>query len=192
MSRRANVINRAVLTVLGLLLVAAGGLGLAISLGAFGARSATYPALREDLRTFPDTRPWFWWAVAAILLLIAVLSLLWLLTQFRTDRSTRLDRTTNPSDGYTTVHSSALTDAVESEALAIDGVTGASAHVEKHRGELVALRVELADSSDIGEVRTRLEDEVVAHLREGIGEPQFPVTIELRPSASRTPQRSVI
>jgi hypothetical protein len=192
MSRRANVINRVVLTVLGLLLLAAGGLGLALSIGAFGARRATYPVLREELRTFPETRPWFWWAVAAVLLLIAVLALVWLLTQFRTDRASRLDRTTNPRDGYTTLHSSALTDAVENEALGIDGVNGVSANVQEHHGAFVVLRVELADSADIGEVRARLEDEVVAHLREGLGEPRFPVTIELRPSTSRTPQRSVI
>ena len=192
MSSRANVINRVVLTVLGLLLLAAGGLGLALSVGAFGARRPTSPVLPQEVSTFPEGRPWFWWAVAGVLLLIAVLALLWLLTQLKTDRTTRLDRTTSPRDGYTTLHASALTDAVEDEALGITGVTSASANVHEHRGHRVSLRVELADSADIGEVRTRLENEVVAHLREGVGDPRFPVTIELRPGASKTPQRSVI
>ena len=191
MSSRANVINRVVLIVLGLLLLAAGGLGLAVSLGAFGAWRATYPALPRAVSTFPDERPWFWWAVAGVLLLVAVLALLWLLTQLRTDRTTRLDRTTNARDGYTTLHASALTNAVEDEALGIIGVTGASAHVHDRRGQHLFLRVELVDSADIGEVRARLEREVVAHLREGVGDPRFPVSIELRPGASRSPQRSV-
>lgn len=192
MSGRANVINRVVLTVLGLLLLAAGGLGLALSAGVFGAWRATYPVLPQEVSTFPDGRPWFWWAVAGVLLLIAVLALLWLLTQLKTDRTTRLDRTTKARDGYTTLHASALTNAVEDEALGITGVTGASANVHEHRGQHVFLRVELADSANIAEVRTRLEDEVVAHLREGVGDPRFPVTIQLRPATSRTQQRSVI
>lgn len=192
MSTRANVVNRVVLTVLGLLLLAAGCLGLALSLGAFGAWRATYPVLPQEVSTYPDGRPWFWWAVAGLLLLIAVLALLWLLSQLRTDRATRLDRTTNAREGHTTVHASALTRAVEDETLGITGVTGASANVREHRGQHMFLRVELADSADLAEVRNRLEDEVVAHLREGVGDPGFPVTIELRPGASKTPQRSVM
>ena len=191
MSSRANVINRVVLTALGLLLLAAGGLGLALSVGVFGAWRATYPVLPQEVSTFPDGRPWFWWAVAGVLLLIAVLALLWLLIQLRTDRATRLDRTTDAGNGYTTLHASALTNAVEDEALGITGVTGVSANVHEHRGPRVYIRVEMDNSADIDEVRTRLENEVVAHLREGVGDPRFPVTIELRPGASRTRQRSV-
>lgn len=191
MSSSANVINRVVLAVLGLLLLAAGGLGLALSLEVFGTRRATYPVLPQEVSTFPDGRPWFWWAVAGGLLLIAVLALLWLLIQFKTDRTTRLDRTTNARDGYTTLHAGALTNAIEDEALGITGVTNASANVHERRGQHVFLSVELADSADIDQVRTRLENDVVPHLREGVGDASFPVTIELRPGASRTPQRSV-
>jgi hypothetical protein len=192
MSGRANVINRVMLTVLGLLLLAAGGLGLALSAGVFGARRATYPVLRREVSTFPDGRPWFWWAVAGVFLVIAVLALLWLLAQLKTDRTTRLDRTTNARDGYTTLHAGALTHAIAHEAVGITGVIGASANVREHRGQHVFLRVELAGSADIAEVRTRLEDEVVVHLREGVGDPRFPVTIQLRPAAGRTQQRSLI
>ena len=192
MSSRANVINRVVLTALGLLLLAAGGLGLALSAGVFGAWRATYPVLPQEVSTYPDGRPWFWWAVAGVLLLIAVLALLWLLIQLKTDRTTRLDRTTNARDGYTTLHASALTNAVEDEALSVTGVTGASANAHEHRGQHVFLRVELVDSANIAEVRSRLEDEVVAHLREGVDDPLFPVTIQLRPAASKSHHRSVI
>ena len=191
MNTRANVINRVVLTVLGLLLLTAGGLGLALSLGAFGESRADNSVLPEEVRTFPDGRAWFWWAVAGVLLLIAVLALLWLLTQLKTDRTTRLDLTTNARDGYTTLHASALTKAVEDEALGITGVTSVSGSVREHRGKHLLLRVELADSADIDVVRTRLENEVVAHLREGVGDPRFSVAIELRPGASKTPQRSL-
>lgn len=189
MNTHANVVNRVVLAVLGLLLLGAGGLGLALSLGAFGEARADDPVLPEEVRTFPDGRTWFWWAVAGALLLIAVLALLWLLTQLKTDRITRLDLTTNAGEGYTTLHTSALTNAIEDETLSIPGVTSVSANVREHRGKHLFLRVELADSADIDGVRTRLENAVVPHLREGIDDPHFPVTIELRPGASKTPQR---
>ncbi|QNN51550.1 alkaline shock response membrane anchor protein AmaP [Nocardioides mesophilus] len=191
MSSRADAVNRVVLTLLGLLLLAAGGLGLALSLGAFGAWRATYPVLPQRVSTFPDGRPWFWWAVAGVLLLIAVLALLWLFSQLRTHRTSRWDRTTNAREGFTTLHASALTDAVEDEAVSITGVTGVSAHVRDRHGQHVFLRVELADSADIPEVRARLESDVVAHLREGVGDPGLPVTIELRPSGARTPRRTL-
>jgi hypothetical protein len=191
MSRRANAVNRLVLTVLGLLLLASGGLGLALGFEAFGAERAASPVLPQEVSTFPDGRPWFWWAVVAVLLLTAGLALLWLLTQLKPDRTPRIDRTTNAQDGYTTLHAGALTDAVEDEALSITGVSSASANVHERRGQRVVLHVELAESADIDQVRTRLEDEVVAHLREGVGDPGFPVSIELRPGASRKPHRSV-
>lgn len=191
MNSRANVINRMALTMLGLLLVAVGGLGLAVSGGAFGAWRETEPVLPEEVSTFPEGRPWFWWAMSGALLLIAVLALLWLLTQLRTERTTRLDLTTNAREGYTTLHTGALTNAVEDEALGITGVTSVSANMHQHRRQHVVLRVGLAESADIDEVRTRLENEVVTHLREGLADPHFPVTIELRPSASRTQQRSL-
>jgi hypothetical protein len=191
MSRRANVINRVVLAVLGLLLLTAGGLGLALSVGAFGESRADNPVLPQEVRTFPDGRAWFWWAVTGVLLLIAVLALLWLLNQLKTDRTSRLDLTTNARDGYTTLHTSALTNALEGETLGVPGVTSVSANVREHRGKHLILRVELAESADIDGVRTRLENEMVAHLREGVGDPRFPVTIELHPDASKTPQRSL-
>lgn len=191
MNNRPNVVNRVALTLLGLLLVAAGGLGLAVSVGAFGEERATEPLLPEEVSTFPDDNPWFWWAVTGALLLIAMLALLWLLAQLRTDRTTRLDLTTNARDGYTTLHASALNHAVEDDALRIAGVTSASANVYEHRGRRVLLRVGLAESADIDEVRTRLERDVVAHLREGVTDTRLPVTIELRPGASKAPQRSV-
>ena len=191
MTSRANVINRIVLTVLGLLLLTVGGFGLALSFGAFGASRADNPVLPDEVRTYPDGRPWFWWAVAGALLLIAVLALVWLLAQLKTDRTTRLELTTNAQDGYTTLHASALTNAVEDEVLGITGVSNASANVREHRGKRLFLRVELAESADINAVRTRIENEVVAHLREGVGDPGFAVTIELRPGTSKTPQRSL-
>jgi hypothetical protein len=191
MSTRADGANRIVLTLLGLLLVAAGGLGLALSLGLFGEWRTTYPVLPEEVNSFPDEQPWFWWAVAGVALLTALLALLWLMAQLRIDRISRIDRTTDARDGYTTLHAGALTRAVEDEATGIAGVTSASAHVHDRPRLGLSLIVDMTDSVDIDTLRTRLEDDVVTHVREAVDDPDLPVEVELRPDVRRTPRRSV-
>jgi hypothetical protein len=191
MSTRADGANRIVLTLLGLLLVAAGGLGLALSLGAFGEWRTTYPVLPEEVSSFPDEQPWFWWAVAGAALVTALLALLWLMAQLRTDRVSRIDRTTDAKDGYTTLHAGALTRAVEDEVTGLAGVTSASAHVHYRPRLGLSVTVDMTDSADIDALRTRLEDDVVAHVREAVDEPELPVEVELRPDVRRTPRRSV-
>ena len=91
----ADTANRIMLFLLGLLLVAVGGLGLALSLGAFEDWRADSPVLGEEVHTFPDEQTWFWWAVVGAALLLALLALWWLLSQLRTNRVSRIDRTTN-------------------------------------------------------------------------------------------------
>jgi len=187
MAARGSIANRFVLALLGLLLLAVGGLGLARGAGVFGRRRAASPLFLERLQSMPDGRPWFWWAVAGALLLIAFLALWWLLNQLRMDRATtRLDQTTDARNGYTTLHAAALTRAVEDDAAGIPGVARASARLHDRRQQELSLRVELASSADIDVVRGRLEHQVVAHLREAVSDPNFPVNIELRPAASRT------
>lgn len=191
MRSRVDTVNRVLLLLLGLLLVVAAGLGLALSLGVFGTTRAASPVFSGELRTYPDNNPWFWWAVAGAALLVAVLALLWLLAQIRTHRVSRLDRTTDAREGYTTLHAAALTGAIEDEVEDISGVTGASArlHDRPHLG--LALVVDITDTVDIDKLRTHLEDVVVAHVRDVVDEPDFPVNIELRPDLKRTPARTV-
>ena len=56
MSRRVDTANRTVLTLLGLLLLGGGGVGLAASFGAFGDPPQVLPA---PARRFEDDQPWF-------------------------------------------------------------------------------------------------------------------------------------
>ena len=181
MSRRVNGANRAVLALLGLLLTAAGGLGLAIGFGAFGAARSDAPVLPTRLRTFTADTPWFWWAVAAACVLLALLALRWLLVQMRVDRVQRLDLTSNDQDGLTVLHAGALTDAVEDEVRGLRGVLDASAHLRSEPSRRLVLGVNLADYADIADVRRLLEQQTVSHIRQAIDEPGFPVDIELRP-----------
>jgi hypothetical protein len=173
---------------LGLLLAAAGGLGLAVSFGAFGDAGA--PVLPQGMRDYAE-QPWFWWAVAAACLVLALLGLRWLLAQLQTDRVGRLDLTTDDRDGLTTVHGSALTDAVEAEVEDLRGVTGASASLRDRRGRRLTVTVDLAEYADIAEVRQSLEDRVVAHARQAVDDPDLPVDVELRPGSTRSGTRGL-
>ena len=190
MSSRVNGVNRTLLGLLGLLLLAAGALGLAVSFGAFGDPNS--PVLPQAVRDYAADQSWFWWAVAAACLVLALLGLRWLLAQLQTDRVGRLDLTTDDRDGLTTVHASALTDAVEAEAQDLRGVSGASAHLLDRGGRRLTLSVDLAQYADIAEIRHTLEDRVVAHARQAIDDPELPVDIELRPGKARSARRSVL
>ena len=178
MSRRVDTANRTVLTLLGLLLLGGGAVGLAASFGAFGDPP---PVLPGAARRFEDDQPWFWWALAGVCLLIALLALRWLLAQLHTDRISRLDVTGDDREGRTVVHAGALTDAVEEEAKALRGVAGASARLLEDRARKLTVAVELADYADVADVRRVLEDRVVAHARQAVDDPELPVDIELRP-----------
>lgn len=182
MTTGPNRTNRAALTVLGLLLLAAGVVGLVLSLGGFGAERAASAVLPEPVRTFAAENPWFWWVAAALAVLVALLGLRWLLAQTRTDRIGGLDLTTDSDDGLTTVPAGAVADAVEAEAEAIRGVEGATAHLREHGGTTrLDLAVDLADHADLEQVRAGLEDDVVPHVRQALDRPDLPVVIELRP-----------
>jgi hypothetical protein len=110
----------------------------------------------------------------------------------RTDRLGRLDLTVDDVDGRTTVHSSAVTDALEAEVAKVRGVAGASARILDRRGQRLELRVDLAEYADIAEVRQALEDRVVVHARQAIDDPDMPVDIELRPGWARSASRVVL
>ncbi len=179
MSARVNGVNRTLTAFLGLLLLVAGGLGLAYSFGAFG--TGERPLLPQPVRDYAGDQSWFWWAVAGVCLLLALLGLWWLLAQLRTDRLSRVDLTTDDRDGLTTVHSGAVTDAVEAEVQGLRGVTGASAGLIERRGRRLTLTVDLAEYADIADVRHAIEDRVVAHARQALDDPDLLVDVELRP-----------
>lgn len=179
MSSRVDGVNRTVLALLGLLLLVAGALGLALSFGAFG--NAGRPVLPQPARDFARGEPRFWWAAAGGCLALALLALCWLMAQLRTERVGRLDLTRDDRDGLTTVRAGALADAVEAEARELRGVAGASAHVLDRSGHRLVLTVDLTDYADIVDIRSALEDRVVAHTRQALNSPDLPVEIELRP-----------
>ena len=119
--------NRVLLTLLGLLLLAAGRLGLALSYAAFGAARARQPLLLPAARQFAHRNAgWFWPVVAVVAVVLGLLALRWLVRQVGTDRVRHLELEPNPSSGTTTASSSAISDAVTDEVESYHGADAAS------------------------------------------------------------------
>jgi hypothetical protein len=82
--RKADKVNRVVLSVLGGLMLIGGGVGLAYSLGAFGEDRSHAMFAADQLNTWlSDNREWLSIVVIVACLLLAALSLRWLLFQAR-------------------------------------------------------------------------------------------------------------
>src|SRR6476646_9334668 len=82
--RRADRVNRTVLSVLGALMLIGGAVGLAYSLGAFGKDRSNGDFAADQLdHWLNDNRNWLWIVVILVCLILATLSLRWLLFQVK-------------------------------------------------------------------------------------------------------------
>ena len=198
MNPRADIANRIALAVLGLLLVAAAGAGLAAGLGAWASVPADRPVLDPGLRDFAERNSWLWAVVAAAGLVLAVLACRCLVVQMRTDRVRVLELEADPRTGYTTIPTRVLTDAVATEIAGYRGVRRVTARtIGTAAHPRIVLHVELADRAPIGEVRRRIDGEAIAHVRTALQDPGLPVQLELavapltrgRPATSFRPAR---
>ena len=182
-TRRVDGVNRVVLLILALLLLAAGVLALLVGFNLFllAPDSAVLPG---SATSWVSQQPWFWWVAAAVGLVIALLALRWLVAQLTTDGVGSLDLTHGSGQGgRVTVRSSGVTEAVEDDAESVLGVERASARMAGHDAHRLELTVTLSSDADIPRVRRELEDRTVAHVRQALDDPSLPVQLELRPSA---------
>jgi hypothetical protein len=179
---RVNATNRTVLVLIGLVLVAVGVGGLLLSLNVVGGGIGRGRVVPDPVAGFLTGTPWLPWAAAAAALVIALLGLWWLLSQFRVDWPTQLDLTGDRRDGTTALAAGALTDAVEDDAASIRGITAASASLRSQPTRRLDLTVDLAAYADLGQVRGRLQQQTVTRTRQVIDQPDLPIWIEVRPT----------
>lgn len=173
--------NRTLLSLLALLLLAAAGLGLALSLGAFGTAHAREPLLLPAAQRFAHRNSGrFWPVVAVVAVILGLLALRWLLAQFGTDRIHSLDLEPDTTTGATTVHTSAVTDALSAEIESYRGVARAAARLigSEHDPDLV-LAVTVQDRADLGALRDRIEEHAIAHARAALSAPTLPVRLQV-------------
>lgn len=181
MDRRPARVNRTGLILLGIVLTAAGGGGLARGLGAFADARASAPVL-EEARRFADDHGWFWPAVAAAAVVVALLGLAWLLMHFRSGRLRGLALEPDADAGTTRVEAKAITGALEAEIGEYPGVhkVGARLIGSSKRSEL-RLDIAYGRDADPAELRRRIQDEAVPRLCAALERGSIPTVVRLRP-----------
>ena len=178
----ADRTNRVALALLGLLVLAAGGAGIAASTGVFGAAFS-----RRTLFDNPASRyighhgGWLWPAVAAACLLLALACLRWLLALLvSTDRVGDITVPGSTDQGTTILQPAALTDALTREISAYHGVEAARGRViGDGRDPQIVLTVTPAPSADLHALHRRIETEALAHARQALSNPSLPIQLDL-------------
>ncbi len=189
----ADRANRLALSLLGLILLLAGAFGLTASVGGFGSGYAHRTLLANQAATYISRHgAWFWWAVAGACLLLALLSLRWILALLlSTDRAGDITITRGRAHGDTTMNPAAITGAVSREIETYRGADAAKARVvgDPASPELV-VTVTAARSADLAALRHRIETEALAHARHALGQPDLPIQLDINVS-NRTPERAL-
>jgi hypothetical protein len=182
MPTRIDRVNRFLLAAIGLVLIVGGGLALSLGMSLFGSDRADQPVIPAGVTTFIRDNPWFWWAAAALCVVVALLSLRWLIAQLHTSRLSHLNVEPDRRDGETVLEARAISAAVEHEVQAMSGVSSASMRLlgqpSSHRHKLSVL---LDDRADINAVRARLSRQTVANLRRALDfdDPKIDISIAL-------------
>lgn len=188
MSSRVDRTNRTVLAVLGLVLLAAGGLGLARSLSWIGEDTTTGSVLPRDSTPAWTTEWWFWPAIGVGALVVAVLCAWWLVSQVSTERLGHLEVDPSRSGGDTWLKASSIAEAVQDEVEGYPGVSDARMQLlgtpGRHRHRLV---VSLTDRADVDSVRQRLTSRTIPNIHRALDfdHPELEIELVLAPRERR-------
>ncbi|MBA2699773.1 MAG: alkaline shock response membrane anchor protein AmaP [Nocardioidaceae bacterium] len=188
MNSGVDRVNRTLLVMVGLLLLLAAVAALALGWGWFGGTTAGEPVIPDAFSTFIRNNPWYWWAVAALCVVVALLMLRWMIAQLHTSRLTHLDVEADRRDGETVLQAGAIADAVENEVNGFLGVSGASMRLlgtpSNHRHQLIVV---LDERADIDAVRSRLSRQTVPNFRQALAfdDPRLDIRLVLAPRQRR-------
>lgn len=163
MTSGRDQLNRWLLTLLALVLLGAGGYGLARGYEAFGAAAAAEPILLESVREFvARNRNLFWACAFAVCLILALMALFWLRAQFRAPKLSELDLSDEESQGATRLRAAGASQALADDIESYLGVTSASARLldDGDRPE-VDLRVEVNDDADVAALRHKIDEHAI-------------------------------
>ncbi|MGW5849461.1 alkaline shock response membrane anchor protein AmaP [Streptomyces sp. NPDC055254] len=183
MSGVLAVVNRIVLALVGLVLLAAGAALLTAS-WPFGGRHAPLLA-RETRHRYGHAEGWWSWAVLAGLALCVLLALWWLLAQFRRARLRAV--AVDTGDGaYALLRGRAWEEAVAAEAGALDGVARCRVALHRSRGA-PALRIalELEPHAVPADALAALAGPVLGHAKSAAGLAELPTEARLKVTSHR-------
>jgi hypothetical protein len=173
--------NRVGLGMVGLILLAGGGFGIARHYGKFGTAAQHDPILLSDVRNFAaNNRDWFWWAAGVASVVVALLALGWLRDQLRLPlpANDHLDRL--EVDGRTRLDGAAAADALAAEVDALPGVASADARVwgDPTRPD-VYLRVHIHDDVAVDVLRSDIETARLDRLRHALQVEHVDASVDL-------------
>jgi hypothetical protein len=160
--------NRLVGTIVAVVLIAVGGLGLLRSYGIiFDDEAMDDPVLLQQVRDFvADNDAWFWWAAFVLALVLAYIGWRWLRVQLLPSPSLNQLTMAQTEAGRTTLPTSALADAVTRQLEDDPELTGARVRVVgSERSPALDVRASVADGADLEGVRRRVEGEAVGSTR---------------------------
>ena len=182
MRRGPDGLNRGLLTVLSLLLLAAGVYGLARGYEAFGADAAEDPVLTDSARDWvARNENWFWAVVFVLAAVVAYLCLRWLVSQMRSPRLTEIDLTGDGSGGTTRLRAAGAAQALADDIESYFGVASASARLtEDGERPEVFVRVDVNDDADVPALRTRIEEHALPRFCQALEVPDVEAAITLR------------
>ncbi|MFD0688342.1 alkaline shock response membrane anchor protein AmaP [Actinomadura fibrosa] len=181
MDRRPGPTNRTGLVLLGLVLAVAGAAALARGLGLFGDGRASAPVLGAGTHRFADGHGWFWPAVVAAAVVLALLGLGWLSAQRRAPKLPGLTLEPDASAGATHLSAKAVTSALESEIEEYPGVQSARARLlGSSRRPKVRLNVAYSRRADLADLRHRIDEEALRRLCGALERDSVPTVVRLR------------
>jgi hypothetical protein len=182
----ADRANRAILTVFGLLVLAAGAAGMTASVGGFGSAFAHRALFDNDVSAYIGQRQWVWYAAAGVGLIVALAALAWIANLLvSTDRAGDITIPAGAREGTTILLPAALTGALTREIDAYHGVQAVTGRIiGDARDPEIVLAVTASQTADLHALYQRIETEALAHAREALGKPDLPVRLDL--AVSRT------
>ncbi len=178
---RPSRLNRTVLALFGLVLIAAGAFTLLTHFG-------TLTVLRPESALVPGTgQPptWTLYVTAAVAVVLGLLVLRWLVAQLTRKPKTHTWRFENdPAFGRTELAASTAIEPFATEMTTYPGVHAAHATLAGTRdAPAVALVINAEQDGDITEIRRRIDTDGLPRLRQALDLDTLPVTIEFRFSA---------
>lgn len=185
MSGVLRTVNRIVLGLLGLVLLAGGGSVLAVGLGAKPPSWWIHDGRKDVLLSVADRQRWrdegWWWPVAiAVLGVLVLLALWWLVAQLRRRRVTEVIVDTGDGEGAR-LRGRALENVLASGAEAVDGVERAGVVLTGRRSSPRArAKLSLAPHAVPGEALHQFGVEALAQAKNSAGLASLPAEVRLR------------
>jgi hypothetical protein len=178
----ADRTNRVMMTLFGLLLLAAGAAAMAASTGVFGTTFSGQAPLANGVSAyFGNHGGWLWPAIAGGCVLIALACLRWMpALPASTDRAGDIIIGGSADEGTTVLQPAALVDALTGEVSAYHGVDSAKGRIiGDGRDPEVVLTVITSPAADLQALHRRIEAEAFAHARRATGNPCLPIQLDL-------------